>query len=98
MKYFKNLLEVTNVIVWTDGAVGQYKCRQNFYSLATQFEEVKVTHKFAATSQFKGVHDKIGQVAKHVVQQAEKASLEHARCSTAWKWYCCCRDEMSKPK
>jgi hypothetical protein len=97
INYYKNLLNVTNVIIWTDGAVGQYKCRQNFYSVATQFEDVKVTHKFAATSQFKGVHDKIGQVAKHAVQQAEKASLEHARCSTAWEWYCCCRDEMSKP-
>lgn len=99
MKYYKSLLEyeIEDVIVWTDGAQNQYKCRQNFYSVATQFEDFKVTHRFAATSQFKGVHDKIGQVAKRVVQLAEKASLEHARCTTAWEWYCCCRDEMSKP-
>ena len=61
---------LNKVIVWTDGAPTQYKCRQNFHWLAQSFDrfDVKVLHRFAATAQFKGVHDKIGQTAKWVVR------------------------------
>lgn len=58
------------IIVWTDGAPNQYKCRQNFYWLSKVHElfGIKIIHRFAATAQFKGVHDKIGQVAKWTVK------------------------------
>jgi hypothetical protein len=51
-------------IIWTDGAPNQYKCRQNFYWVANALDKfnVKIHHRFGATAQFKGVHDKIGQV------------------------------------
>lgn len=57
-------------IVWTDGAPNQYKCRQNFYWLSTALDKlnIKIYHRFAATAQFKGVHDKVGQVAKCIVR------------------------------
>lgn len=57
-------------ILWTDGAPNQYKCRQNFYYVAQCYRKhtVQLIHRFAATAQFKGVHDKIGQVAKWTVQ------------------------------
>ena len=59
-----------NIIVWTDGAPNQYKCRQNFYWISTvrDIYGVNVIHRFGATAQFKGVHDKIGQVAKWTVK------------------------------
>lgn len=77
-KVFENLLgrykstipSLDAVFVWTDGAPNQYKCRQNFYWLSTMFAmtNIYVIHRFAATAQFKGVHDKIGQAAKWKVQ------------------------------
>jgi hypothetical protein len=58
------------VILWTDGAPNQYKCRQNFYWVANAANKFGITivHRFGATAQFKGVHDKIGQVAKWAVK------------------------------
>ena len=61
---------LTKVICWTDGAINQYKCRQNFFWLAQAYDKYGITiiHRFGATAQFKGVHDKIGQVAKWIVR------------------------------
>ena len=61
---------LSKCIIWTDGAPNQYKCRQNFFWVSQAFDKLKVTvvHRFGATAQFKGVHDKIGQVAKWVVK------------------------------
>lgn len=57
------------VTVWTDGAPNQYKNRYNFYWMSTVQEKhgLRIIHRFGATAQFKGVHDKIGQVAKWTV-------------------------------
>lgn len=57
------------VIIWTDGAPNQYKCRQNFYWITQVLGKhgVYLIHRFAATAQFKGIHDKIGQIAKWIV-------------------------------
>jgi hypothetical protein len=62
--------ELNKIILWTDGAPNQYKCRQNFYwvSKAYYLFGVHIVHRFGATAQFKGVHDKIGQVAKWTVK------------------------------
>jgi hypothetical protein len=61
---------MTKCMVWTDGAVNQYKCSQNFLWVARAWDlyGIQVIHRFGATAQFKGVHDKIGQVAKWVVK------------------------------
>ena len=68
--YTEQLGQIKKVIVWTDGAPTQYKCRQNFYWISQTFStnNVQVIHRFGATAQFKGVHDKIGQVAKWIVR------------------------------
>lgn len=69
-RYKHKIPSMDTVIVWTDGAPNQYKCRYNFYWLSTMFAKtnINIIHRFAATAQFKGVHDKIGQVAKWKVQ------------------------------
>jgi hypothetical protein len=68
--YRVKMPELKRIIVWTDGAPNQYKCRHNFYWVAKAEDilGIKIVHRFAATAQFKGVHDKIGQVAKWVVR------------------------------
>ena len=68
--YKEKIRQLSTVIVWTDGAPNQYKCRQNFYWLSTVHKKhgIKIVHRFGATAQFKGVHDKIGQVAKWTVK------------------------------
>ena len=59
-----------NFSIWSDGAPNQYKCRQNIYWLTVLANElnIRISHRFGATAQFKGVHDKIGQVAKWTVR------------------------------
>lgn len=71
ISHYKNLLPNLNkVIVWTDGAPNQYKNRFVFYWVANAIQNYGVTivHRFGATAQFKGVHDKIGQIAKWIVK------------------------------
>jgi hypothetical protein len=67
--YKAKLPGLHTIVVWTDGAPNQYKCRQNFYWLSIIFGlfGIIIIHRFAATAQFKGIHDKVGQVAKWVV-------------------------------
>lgn len=70
-KYEALIPTLNKIVVWTDGAPGQYKCRQNFFWLSKvheTFDGLKIVHRFGATAQFKGVHDKIGQVAKWTVK------------------------------
>ena len=70
MDHYKRIVPgLRRVILWTDGAVTQYKCRQNFWYVGRSFSkhDVPVVHRFAATAQFKGIHDKVGQVAKETV-------------------------------
>ena len=68
--YKESIPNLSHIIVWTDGAPNQYKCRQNFYWLSTVHHkfDLDIKHRFGATAQFKGVHDKIGQVAKWTVR------------------------------
>jgi hypothetical protein len=44
-------------------------------------------HFFGATSQFKGVHDKIGHVAKFMVAMLERYGDVEARAYTAYMFY-----------
>ena len=68
--YQRQIPDLDTIILWTDGAPSQYKCRQNFYWLSTVYGlfQVNIIHRFAATAQFKGIHDKIGQVAKWAIK------------------------------
>lgn len=68
--YKRQIDNLQRVVLWTDGAPNQYKCRQNFYWISNVEREfgVSMIHRFGATAQFKGIHDKIGQVAKWIVR------------------------------
>ena len=57
------------VLIWTDGAPNQYKCRHNCFWLSQIKEKygLQTCHRFGVTAQFKGVYDEIGQVAKAIV-------------------------------
>ena len=54
-------------------------------------------HKFGATSQFKGVHDKIGQIAKYVYSMLEKYGDVDARAYTAYMFLNVLLDNLKKP-
>lgn len=56
---------------------------------------IQFVHKFGATSQFKGVHDKIGHVAKDVVHRREKDGL--SRAYTAFMFYGVLLEHLKKP-
>lgn len=56
---------------------------------------MKFIHKFGATSQFKGVHDKIGHVAKAIVSRRERDGL--SRVYTAFMFYGVLLEHMQKP-
>jgi hypothetical protein len=68
--HYKAELNITDIVLWTDGAPNQYKNRYVFYwiSQAERRHGVTIRHSFGATAQFKGVHDKVGQVAKWIVR------------------------------
>lgn len=99
IKYYKDLfasktLTLQLVRLWTDGAPGQYKLRQNFLMIARlpqtkigdpvfkntttgqiKFHGVQVVHNFAATGQFKGIHDQAGKNTKHWIRKGERTQV-----------------------
>jgi hypothetical protein len=79
---------LTNVKVWTDNCGGQYKCRQNFWKVAsfagTVFG-VAVTHQFSQKYDFKGVWDAAGKVVKNYIRKLEEGFK--ARLATPWMCY-----------
>jgi hypothetical protein len=89
---------VLRIILWTDGAPTQYKCRQNFCYIANfPIPGIIAIHRFGATSQFKGVHDKIGQTSVRCIRKKEEASDINTRCTTAYEWYAAVKREMPSP-
>lgn len=59
--------------MFTNGCAKQSKGRRNFRFLADSVRQVGfiVEHHFAATSHFKGCHDRIGGLAKNAMKRAE---------------------------
>ena len=63
-----------HVVVWTDNAPTQYRCRQNFIKVASVEERhpgVKLTHCLAVVDYFKGSHDAIGKDLARLVKALE---------------------------
>ena len=63
-----------HVIIWTDNAPNQYRCRQNFLKVASikeRHSEINVTHRLAVPHNFKGNHDAIGKDPAHIVKKLE---------------------------
>ena len=71
-----NTLEV--VIVWSDNAPYQYRCRQNFIQIASVQERhpgIKIIHRLAVVDQFKGNHDAVGKDPAVLVRSLELAGI-----------------------
>jgi hypothetical protein len=84
--------------VWTDNCAGQYKCRHNFWRIATfpsRVAGIRIVHRFAQKYQFKGVWDAAGKVIKELIRQLE---LENKRLPSAWKCVEQLTGELEKPK
>jgi hypothetical protein len=84
-------------IIWTDNCPGQYKCRQNFYNVATfaarHNNTSKLIHKFGQKYRFKGSWDAVGKVVKMRIENNE---LKNWRCATAWDCYDLLRKQLTK--
>jgi len=54
---------IKKIIIWTDGCPNQYMCCQNFVKVAGFWavHGIELVHRFAPTSDFKGVHDTVGK-------------------------------------
>jgi phage tail protein X len=90
---------LTGVGVWTDNCAGQYKCKQNFYKIAT-FEDrhdgVTLEHSFAQKFCFKGPWDGAGKVVKKFIKKQEDALKE--RFPDGLTCFLRCKDELKIPK
>ncbi len=96
-QYKTNVPGLKRVTLWTDGSPNQFKCRQNFFFLSHRLTDINAIHNFGATSQFKGVHDKVGEIAKRVIRNMERASNNNARCNTALEWFDAAKRAMPAP-
>ena len=63
-----------HIIVWTDNAPYQYRCRQNFIkvlTIAARHHGIGMTHRLAVVDNFKGIHDAVGKDPAHLVRSLE---------------------------
>jgi hypothetical protein len=52
------------IIIWTDNAPNQYRCRQNFAqisSISENFPGIKIIHRLAVVDNLKENHDAVGK-------------------------------------
>ena len=49
--------------------------------------KVQVVHNFAATGQFKGIHDQAGKNTKHWIRKGERNSMKDFRCFSALRCF-----------
>jgi len=73
------------LIIWTDNAPHQYRCRQNFIKVASVIERhpgIKLTHRLAVVDNFKGVHDAVGKDPAHLVRKLELVGKRSPTAST----------------
>jgi hypothetical protein len=77
--------EISRVRIWTDNCASQYKCRQNFWKIASfpsRVAGVEVWHRFGQKYDFKGVWDAAGKVIKQRIREYE--IMMTMRFPTAW--------------
>jgi hypothetical protein len=97
LNYYKRIIpDLKKVITWTDGCPNQFKCKENLaYVACVGCENIAIIHRFAPTSQFKGIQDKIGESAKRFVRERERTGK--CRCSTALEYYRMLSNNMKRP-
>ena len=82
--------KLRHVVLWTDGAPGQYRLKENYLKVAdfpVRHGGVTITHYFMATANFKGPHDGAGKDARLLVRSLEKMEVRGTRAYTA-KMHC----------
>ena len=92
----KNLPSIKINIVHTDNCPTQYKCRQNFWKVATHCNHhhgAVLIHKFAQTYRFKGRWDATG---KHVKEAILKNEMKFDRCHDAKACYYKLKRDMTR--
>eukprot|EP00986_Skeletonema_menzelii_P017430 scaffold19452_cov150-Skeletonema_menzelii.AAC.1 len=71
-------IELKRVIIWTDNAPHQYRCRQTFIQVASvelRHPGIEVVHCLAIVDNFKGIHDAIGKEPSRLVKDLEKIGI-----------------------
>ena len=86
---------IPNNIIHTDNCPTQYKCRQNFYHIATcgQKFPCRIVHKFAQKFGFKGPWDATGKIVKQAIKNCE---LQFKRCANAIDCYDNIRERLAQ--
>ena len=85
---------IPNNIVYTDNCTTQYKCRQNFYKLATYGSmNTRVIHKFAQNFCFKEPWDVTDKLVKGRILRKE---LKMDRCANAFDCYIKLKRDFTK--
>jgi hypothetical protein len=87
----------TRIILWTDGAPGQYMCRQNLAKVASFWhkESIELSHRFAATSDFKGVHDSVGKEDRRWI--SVNVTADNIVVPQAYDLFCAVRNGRPNP-
>jgi hypothetical protein len=86
----KNIV-LNHVKLWTDNCGPQYKCRQNFWKIASFSDRVPgiaVTHRYAQKYHFKGVWDAAGKVVKWYMQKLELSTRKGKETRFPNAWVC----------
>ena len=76
-------VELRKVIVWTDNAPHQYRCRQNFIKVASCPERhpgIVIVHRLAVVDNFKGIHDAVGKDPAHLGPNSRAGRYKVAYC------------------
>jgi len=98
--HYKALLQshgitLRQVIIWTDNAPHQYRCRQTFIQVASveaHFPGIKITHRLAVVDNFKGNHDAVGKDPSRKVKELE---LQGTRSPNAWMVFLNCDKHLA---
>lgn len=97
IQYYDNIEYQPTNIVWTDNCPTQYKCRQNFFKIASASKSINkhsiIIHKFAGKYRFKGSWDATGKLIKNSIQNLE---LKLDRCDNAFACYIKLRKDLTR--
>ena len=104
VSYYKKKLPLKEVVLWTDNCCNQYKCRFNFWKLATFYERmgVRIRHRFAQKYGFKGTWDAAGRTLKAFLLKVEmrmpgSGKNKIRRCPDAIRVYTVASAEFLEP-
>ena len=84
----RNNCELESIIVWTDNAPTQYRCRQNFLkaaSISERHKGISITHRLAVVDNFKGFHDAIGKDPAQMTKMLELIGIRSPNAEAVFK-------------